>query len=126
MAAAVADFSPKSYYEKKIEKQNLQNIILTPTPDIIKTVSSLQKKPIIIGFSADTGLDFVKIKKKFLNKKMDIIVFNDVTVKGAGFETDTNKITIIEKKGIKDLPLMSKEECAEEIIHCLMNYLITN
>ncbi len=75
----------------------------------------MRTRPFIVGFSAETGPNIAKARKKLREKGMDFIVFNDVTLEGAGFDSDTNKISIIDEGGIADYPLMSKEDCAEII-----------
>ena len=69
----------------------------------------------MIGFSAETGLNIAKAKKKLKEKKMDLVVFNNVAEQNAGFESDTNRIVIIGANEEKQYPLMSKEECAGAI-----------
>ncbi len=115
MAAAVSDFAPEGYSTRKREKGGMFTIGLRPTPDIVKAVAGIEGRPFIIGFSAETGPDVAKARKKLEEKGMDFIVFNDVTLEGAGFDTDTNKVTIIDREGGRDFPLMSKEDCAEVI-----------
>ncbi len=115
MAAAVADFVPDDYSPVKQEKGETFTLRLRPSPDIVKAVSGMRPRPFIVGFSAETGPNIAKAKKKLREKGMDFIVFNDVTLEGAGFDTDTNKISIIDENGVADYPLMSKEACAEII-----------
>ncbi|NOZ25297.1 MAG: bifunctional phosphopantothenoylcysteine decarboxylase/phosphopantothenate--cysteine ligase CoaBC [Nitrospirae bacterium] len=116
MAAAVADFVPEDYSPVKREKGEGFVLRLRPAPDIVKAVSGTGERPFIVGFSAETGPDTAKARRKLEDKGMDFIVFNDVTVDGAGFDSDTNKISIIDREGIADYPLMSKEACAEVIL----------
>ncbi len=123
MAAAVADFTVERYSEKKYERGRLKSLKLKPTVDIIKTVSSLPKRPFIIGFSAETGPNIARAKRKMAKKGMDMIVFNNVLEEGSGFGTDTNRIVIIDRNTVKELPLISKEECAEEIFNHALTLL---
>jgi len=115
MAAAVADFVPDDYSPVKRGKGEAFTLRLRPAPDIVKSVSGTGGRPFIVGFSAETGPNIAKAKRKLKEKGMDFIVFNDVTLEGAGFDSDTNKISIIDKDGVADYPLMSKEACAEII-----------
>ncbi|GMT47324.1 MAG: phosphopantothenoylcysteine decarboxylase [bacterium] len=115
MAAAVADFVPDDYSPVKREKGKSLALRLRPSPDIVKAVSGMRPRPFIVGFSAETGPNIAKARKKLREKGMDFIVFNDVTLEGAGFDSDTNKISIIDEDGVADYPLMSKEDCAEII-----------
>ncbi len=116
MAAAVADFRPAGYSSRKIGKEGLPELSLERTPDIISEVSSMRGHPFIIGFSAETGPEIAKAREEMFRKGMDAVVFNDVTEEGAGFDHDTNRITIIDSEGTRDYPLMHKEDCAERII----------
>lgn len=122
MAAAPSDFSPKVKHDTKLDKEGLKSIELTPARDILYSIKRYKGKRKIIGFSADTGLNIAKLRRKMIKKGMDIIVFNDVTLKGAGFGYDTNCIYIIDSKEVKEFPLMRKEECAEEIYNHFMSY----
>ena len=116
MAAAVADFSPAERHESKIEKGDELRLTLRCTEDIISTVSRRDKRPFIIGFAAETGNDTVRAVDKMRRKKMDMIVFNDVTEPGAGFDVDTNRVVIIDKSGETGLALMDKDLVAEAIL----------
>ncbi len=120
MAAAVADFSPVSASKTKIGKTGEMNIPLRPTEDIISAVASLEKRPFIIGFSAETGVNISRAEEKMKAKKMDMIVFNDVTEQGAGFDVDTNRVVIIDKKGKTPLELMGKDSVSEAILDRLL------
>lgn len=116
MTAAVADFRPARQAEGKIEKKDLMNLPLLQTDDIIHHIARGKTKPFIIGFAAETGKKTDRARDKMKRKKMDMIVFNDVTEKGAGFETDTNRVTIINKLGSKQTELMSKDDIADIIL----------
>lgn len=116
MAAAVSDYTPETPLASKKEKESNLSLTLKTTPDILKTVSKDKKRTTVIGFSAETGGDLSRPRKKLIEKGMDIIVFNDVTDAGAGFDHETNKISIIDNEGTDNYPLMSKTDCAERII----------
>ena len=115
MAAAVADYMPKTTAAQKIKKtSDSLTLELVKTPDII---SEVKGKFLKIGFAAETQDLIANAKKKLTNKALDMIVANDVSVKGTGFGADTNKIVIITKDGKQeDLPLMSKREVADKIL----------
>ena len=115
MAAAVADFSPASTSNNKIDKTGELNIPLHPTQDIISAVAAFKKRPFIIGFAAETGKDISRAEEKMKTKKIDMIVFNDVTEPGAGFDVDTNRVEIIDGKGRTKPGLMSKDDVADAI-----------
>ncbi len=120
MAAAVADFSPASTSNTKIEKTGEMNIQLRPTEDIISTVAAFEKRPFIIGFAAETGDNVSRAEGKMKTKKMDMIVFNDVTEPGAGFDVDTNRVVIIDKKGKTALELTGKDSVSDTILDRLL------
>ncbi len=119
-AAAVADYAPANESGAKIKKDGRDFMILElkRTQDILAEVS--KKRPegmIVVGFAAETN-DVVGYAKSKLKKKgLDIVVANDVTKDGAGFNTDTNIATIITREGSEvELPLMSKREMADRIL----------
>jgi phosphopantothenoylcysteine decarboxylase/phosphopantothenate--cysteine ligase len=123
MAAAPADFSPSKKGLAKMDKKDAVSIKLRSTPDILSEIGRLKKRPILVGFAAETGNRPDKARAKLARKGADIIIFNDVTSKGSGFDVDTNKVTIIEKKGETSLPLMTKEDVAEAIFDTISCYL---
>lgn len=116
MSAAVSDFSPADIHNKKIEKTERLILELVRTTDILYEAGQLHNKPFIIGFSAETGYRIERAKEKLLRKNIDMIVFNDVSKEGSGFDVDTNEVVIIDKSGEKHLPLMHKESVAMEIL----------
>jgi phosphopantothenoylcysteine decarboxylase/phosphopantothenate--cysteine ligase len=116
MSAAVSDFMPKKTSAEKVEKKGRLLLRLSATPDIISEAALKRKRPFIIGFAAETDGKTEKAKKKLIEKKMDLIVFNDVTEPGAGFDVDTNKVVLIDIQKETDLPLMSKNSVADAIL----------
>ncbi|MBI4685804.1 MAG: bifunctional phosphopantothenoylcysteine decarboxylase/phosphopantothenate--cysteine ligase CoaBC [Nitrospirae bacterium] len=116
MAAAPADFTPDVKKKDKMNKHAEMDIRFRNTPDILSEIGQLKKRPFIVGFAAETGMKIDRAKKKLIKKNVDIIVFNDVTSAGSGFDVETNKITIIEKNKETPLPLMTKDEAAEKIL----------
>ncbi len=122
MAAAVADYRPKSESRSKIKKDaDTLNLELVRTPDILTEV---QGDFIKVGFAAESE-DVVANARKKLNKKtLDLIAANDITSADSGFGTDTNKVTLIDKKGdAENLPLLSKREVAEKILDRVVGLL---
>ena len=115
MAAAVADYTSKTIATQKIKKdEGGLTLELVKTPDIL---SELNGNFIKVGFAAETQDLIANAKKKLTNKALDMIVANDVSIKGTGFGADTNKVVIIKKDGKQeDLPLMSKREVADKIL----------
>jgi phosphopantothenoylcysteine decarboxylase/phosphopantothenate--cysteine ligase len=120
MSAAVSDFIPAAGSNVKIEKAHSMNIKLKATPDIISEISGKKKRPFIVGFAAETGRRIGRAKKKLKEKKMDMIVFNDVTEEGSGFDADTNKVTIIYKGKETRLTRMTKDSVADVILDKLV------
>ncbi len=117
-AAAVADFTPKSVAEDKIKKTGAEDasIELTSTKDILKTLGEKKAHQFLCGFSMETKDLEENSRKKLEKKNLDMIVANNVKEEGAGFQTDTNVVTIITKDKEEHLPILSKEEVAFEIL----------
>lgn len=117
-AAAVADFTPKSVVEDKIKKTGAEDasIELTSTKDILKTLGEKKSHQFLCGFSMETKDLEANSRKKLTKKNLDMIVANNVKEEGAGFQTDTNVVTIITKDKEEHLPLLSKEDVAFEIL----------
>ena len=118
MAAAVGDYAPSEVYEQKIKKNGEDlTLKLRRTEDILKTVKSLKKNKIVIGFSVETEKLTENSKSKLKEKGLDLIIANNPNENGAGFAHDTNKVSIIDSKGeIEELDLMSKQELSDVII----------
>lgn len=117
-SAAVADYRPSQVAQDKIKKQEGEaSISLERTDDILSYLGS-HKKPgqVICGFSMETKDLIENSKAKLKKKNVDMIVANNVKVEGAGFGTDTNVVTLITEQEIKNLPLLSKQEVADEIL----------
>jgi phosphopantothenoylcysteine decarboxylase/phosphopantothenate--cysteine ligase len=119
-AAAVADYRPMARASSKIKKagENL-TLVLEPTPDILAEVSKARTNGLlVIGFAAETDNVLEHARSKLERKNLDAIVANDITREGAGFDTQTNIITIITRASASpiELPLMSKQDAAERIL----------
>jgi phosphopantothenoylcysteine decarboxylase/phosphopantothenate--cysteine ligase len=117
MAAAVADFRPKSAETSKISRSNgLDSIELTSTPDILASVMARDPRPFVVGFAAETG-GVERAIEKAVAKGVDLMVYNDVTEPGSGFGTDTNRVVVIGNGGERDSwPMLSKQEVAARLI----------
>lgn len=118
MAAAVSDFTPDKTVQSKIKKKQAELVLkLKRTPDILKEAGKRKGKKVLVGFSLETQDEIRSAKAKLKEKNLDLIVVNNPSQPGAGFEVDTNVATIIDKKGkIQRLPLMSKKELAFKIL----------
>ncbi|ADQ40534.1 phosphopantothenoylcysteine decarboxylase/phosphopantothenate/cysteine ligase [Caldicellulosiruptor acetigenus I77R1B] len=125
-SAAVADYRPKTTNKNKIKKENKDELVieLVKNPDILKFVGE-NKKPgqIIVGFSAETENVLENSQKKLEAKNADLIVANNVLEEGAGFDVDTNIVTLISKEKIENLPKMNKSEVAKRIFDHVLTYL---
>jgi len=119
-AAAVADYAPANTAGAKIKKDGREFMILElkKTQDILADVSKNRKNGmLVVGFAAETNDVIGYARSKLKKKKLDMVVANDITKEGAGFNTDTNIATILTRGGGKiDLPLMSKREMADRIL----------
>ena len=119
-AAAVADFRPKEKMSGKIKKEETEKmtIELEKNPDILFELGKKKGDKILIGFAAETENLMQNACKKLREKNLDMIIANDLAIKGAGFGSEKNAAKIVNKKGIvyKELPLMPKTEMAEKIL----------
>jgi phosphopantothenoylcysteine decarboxylase/phosphopantothenate--cysteine ligase len=115
MSAAVADFTPAEPKTGKIEKKDKFTLNLLKTADILEAVGKLRQRPFTVGFSAETGPRIDRARRKLTAKNVDMIVFNDVSRKGAGFDVDTNEVVIIDRERERKLPVMDKEDVAGAI-----------
>ena len=128
-AAAVGDFRTNNVANQKIKKTEDKSgkftLELIENPDILKELGKKkQDKLIMVGFAAETENVLENARKKLISKNLDLIVANDVTMEGAGFATDTNIVTIINRAGeAKALPKMSKEEVAAAIIDTVIELI---
>ena len=122
-AAAVSDYRPAEQKDKKIKKEGGKSLTLelTENPDVAKAVGEI-KKPgqILVGFAAETDNVQKNAQSKLTKKNLDMIVANDVTKPGAGFNVDTNIATLITADGIEEQPLQTKRQLAERILDKIM------
>jgi phosphopantothenoylcysteine decarboxylase / phosphopantothenate---cysteine ligase len=118
LAAAVADYRPVERRAEKIKKTNVPlTISLEPTTDILAEVAKNKGRKIVVGFAAETNHVAENARKKLSSKNADLIVANDVTAEGAGFDQDTNVVTLFSRDG-RDLalPKLPKSEVAQRIL----------
>ena len=125
LCAAVADFTPQNTAEEKIRREgNTLHLDLRPTPDIAATLGQMKREgQVMAGFALETCNEAAHAREKLERKKLDFIVLNSLRDEGAGFRTDTNKVTMIDGKGEEALPLMSKQETAMHIVDKLAGLL---
>lgn len=122
LAAAVADYRPREIAADKIHKRDGElTIELERTQDILAELGR-RKKPgqVLIGFAMETADMLASARQKLERKNCDFIIANNVKEAGAGFEVDTNRVTVVSPEGETDLGLLSKDETAAQILrHCL-------
>lgn len=126
MSAAVADFKPKKVSNQKIKKNNSDLMVeLEPTKDILKSVGEIKsKKQLLVGFALESNNELENAKAKLKSKNLDLIVLNSLNDKGAGFEFDTNQITLIDKRNkVEKFELKSKAAVAIDIFNKIVSLL---
>jgi phosphopantothenoylcysteine decarboxylase/phosphopantothenate--cysteine ligase len=118
-SAAVADYTPVVVASQKIKKKDISlQIELKPTKDILAAMGRIKKDQFLVGFALETNDGVNNAKSKLRNKNLDLIVLNNLQDKGAGFGTDTNKVTLIDKnEKITTFELKSKTEVAKDIFN---------
>ncbi|MDP4286294.1 MAG: bifunctional phosphopantothenoylcysteine decarboxylase/phosphopantothenate--cysteine ligase CoaBC [Bacteroidota bacterium] len=125
MAAAVADYAPKTISPQKIKKKSEEfSLELKKTKDILfETGKRKSSGQTLVGFALETNNEKENAIKKLRHKKADLIVLNSTNDEGAGFGLDTNRITIFDKKGKEyKFPTKTKEEVAEDIVNTVIQY----
>lgn len=119
-AAAVSDYRPRQSAKQKIKKgEDTLSLELVRTHDILAELGDAKKESpcVLVGFAAETEHLLANAKKKLRSKNLDMIVANDISGDGAGFEADTNRVKLIYGDGqVEDLPLMTKDEVAHLIL----------
>jgi phosphopantothenoylcysteine decarboxylase/phosphopantothenate--cysteine ligase len=118
-SAAVVDYRPANAADAKIKKDGKETMTLelTKTPDILADVAKHRSDALlVVGFAAETNDVVAYARSKMEKKGLDMVVANDITKAGAGFNTDTNIATIISRDAEIELPLMSKRQLADKIL----------
>lgn len=126
MTAAVADYTPGTRHDNKIKRGNGDlNLVLKPTVDILKELGENKTEgQVLVGFAIETDNERDNAKMKLHNKNLDFIVLNSLREEGAGFNSDTNKITIIDRDGsVADYDVKSKSLVAVDIVNHLSGLL---
>jgi phosphopantothenoylcysteine decarboxylase / phosphopantothenate---cysteine ligase len=122
MAAAVADYAPVSPADQKVTKADgPMTLTLQRTKDILADLGSMRSGlgsagPVLVGFAAETQDVVARAREKRVRKKVDLIVANDVSQPGQGFDADTNAVTIVAENGDEQIPLQSKARIASAIL----------
>ncbi|MBO7437321.1 MAG: bifunctional phosphopantothenoylcysteine decarboxylase/phosphopantothenate--cysteine ligase CoaBC [Bacteroidaceae bacterium] len=124
LCAAVADFTPAVTSDTKIKRKGDMTITLKPTEDIAAALGAVKRPDQkMVGFALETDHEAANAQGKLERKNLDFIVLNSLNDKGAGFGYDTNKVTLIDRKGSQELPLQSKKNVAKAIIDKLAGLL---
>ena len=124
MSAAVADYRPKEMATQKIKKENDDNLVieLVKNPDILKSLGEIKTHQLLVGFALETNNEEEYAKKKLAKKNLDFIVLNSMQDKDAGFQKNTNKITIIDKDlTMQQFDAKSKADVAKDILNVVIN-----
>jgi len=121
MAAAVADYRPAHPVSRKIKKGEAEELTLrlVRNPDILAEVAARRgpKPSVVVGFAAETEDLVANARAKLVEKRLDLVVANDVTAPDSGFGADTNRVTLIDRRGrVEALPLLPKTEVAERVL----------
>jgi len=117
MAAAVSDYAPAKSRTRKIRRQGELTLKLKATPDILREAAAKKGKRFVVGFALETGSKMKGAKEKLAKKNLDLVAVNNPLEEGAGFGSDTNVITLLDRNGeVTELGKLSKAEAAERIL----------
>lgn len=119
MCAAVADYAPARQADRKIKREHSEVpvIELVKNPDIAATLGASKREgQVLVGFALETDNETSNAAEKLARKNLDMIVLNSMRDAGAGFGTDTNKVTLIDRNGSREYPLKTKPEVAADIV----------
>ena len=119
MSAAVGDFTAEKLEKEKIKKTSREGQILNlvPTKDILMEVSKIKTQQFVVGFAAETQNLTQSALEKLRNKKLDLIVANDISAPGIGFQSDNNQVTLVDSdEQVENLPRMTKQEIANILL----------
>lgn len=124
LSAAVSDYKPKNIADQKIKKKSdTFELELVKTKDILASLGEAKKQQFLVGFALETQNELQNAKDKLTRKNLDMIVLNSLNDEGAGFGSDTNKVTIIDKQeNISTFELKSKAEVAQDILNRIISY----
>jgi phosphopantothenoylcysteine decarboxylase / phosphopantothenate---cysteine ligase len=114
--AAVSDYRPKAAAGQKIKRKGPMTLDLEATPDILNEVALRKDAQIVVGFAAETQNLLENARQKFISKRLDAIVVNDVSREGVGFDSDRNAVTIITHDEVIEVPETSKQEVARRVL----------
>ncbi|MXZ44659.1 MAG: bifunctional phosphopantothenoylcysteine decarboxylase/phosphopantothenate--cysteine ligase CoaBC [Gammaproteobacteria bacterium] len=126
--AAVADFQPKQLIDHKLKRPTNSNpsnltLELETTEDIVRAVTSKNKRPFVVGFAAETNDVLQNAREKLIRKNLDVIVVNDVSDPTIGFDSDENQVTVVFPETESELKKQSKKEIAQQVIELVADAL---
>ena len=126
-AAAVADYRPAHIATQKIKKTAGDSITLelVKNPDIVAQIAALDAKPFTVGFAAESEHLLVHAQQKLTRKNLDLIIANDISVQGIGFNADENAVVVIDKTQQQELTQRSKQQLARELIALIAQKIST-
>ena len=120
MAAAIADYRPATAAPQKLKKREQGDelsLTLVKNPDVLQAiVAKRDPRTLVVGFKAETGDAVAEASRMLREKKLDLVVANDVTAEGSRFGGDTNQVTFVSADGAEALPLLSKREVARRLV----------
>lgn len=124
-AAAVADYRPQAIATQKIKKTNDDNLTLTlvKNPDIIATIAQMPNRPLMVGFAAESENLVEYARAKLIRKNLDLVVANNISEAGIGFNSDNNAVTLVDHQGETALNTQSKRVLARELVARIANRL---
>ncbi len=129
MAAAVADYRPRETQLRKIKKRDAGSeltVQMTENPDVLKAIVSARRAgTIVVGFKAETGDATKEAERMLREKKLDLVVANDISEPGSVFGSDTDRVTFVSADGVEALPLLPKTEVALRLVAKLADRLRT-
>jgi len=125
LSAAVADYKIKFISNQKIKKEEHSlTLELEKTQDILASLGKLKNNQLLVGFALETDNEITNAIKKLKNKNLDLIVLNSLSDKGAGFGTNTNKVTLIKRDlSTTNFPLKSKAEVSKDILNEILKLI---
>ena len=127
-SAAVADYRPREVAEQKIKKGEGDSITLTlvKNPDIVAAVARLPQRPFTVGFAAESEHLVEYARRKLVRKKLDLVIANDITQPGIGFNSDNNAVTLVDAAGEQVIDQRSKTQLARELVTILAEKLASS
>jgi phosphopantothenoylcysteine decarboxylase / phosphopantothenate---cysteine ligase len=120
MAAAIADYRPREVSQRKIKKRDAGSeltIRMTENPDVLKAIIAARRpKTIVIGFKAESGEATAEAERMLREKKVDLVVANDISDPSSVFASDTDRVTFVSADGVEALPVLAKTEVARRLV----------